>query len=165
MLTRPKEVRKEFIVNELKELLNIVLYLAATLSLVATVKALVLIQLDINEFVHLYSVAIIEALLLGKVVALTQKLPIMNVFDNRSLIWSVFYKSVIMTIIVDIANALEDKLFPHSIGSHASTPLHPIVFLIAHQALLMCIFFVLYAARGLDRKLGHGTLVKMMVEK
>lgn len=165
MSTKTKESKKEFIIHEVKEVFRIVLYLTVCFYLLATFKALVLFQLNINEFVDLYSIALIEALVLGKVVALTQNLRIMNVWDNYPLIWSVLYKSVVMTLIVDTASTLEDAIFAHSAHHHSNSPLHPLMFLFAHQIFLLGIFFILYAARGLDRKLGHGTLLKIMIEK
>lgn len=161
MLTKLKDVKKEVVISEIKDVLSIVLYLTVSLSLVATVKGLILIQVGINEFVHLYSVAIIEAVVLGKVVALTQKLPIMNAWDRHPLIWVILYKSAIMTVIIDIANAIEDKIFVHSASQHA--PLHPVIFLFAHQALELLVFIVLYSVRGLDRKLGPGKLMKLLI--
>jgi hypothetical protein len=165
MLTQTKEARRELIKEELSEVARIVLYLAVSFSLIATFKALILFQLNINEFLNLYSVALIEALVFGKVVVIAQKLPIMSAWDNRPLIWSVICKSVIMTVFVNIASILEDAIFTH--GSHHNVPpaLHPVVYEIAHQTSLLAIFMILYAARGLDRKLGHGTILKLLFKK
>jgi len=156
-----KENKKEFIVNELKEAFSIILYLAAAFCLLATFKALVLIQVNINEFAHLYCVAIVEALVLGKVVAIAQNFRLVKAWDKRALIWSVMYKSVVMTIIVYIANTIEEKIFAH----HSNPALHPLIFACAHQIYLLFTFMVLYTATGLNRKLGRGTLVKLMIEK
>jgi len=135
-----------------------VLYLAASLSLLGTFRALVLIQQGTNEFTHVYVVAIVEALALGKIVALAQNLKIFRTWDNRPLVWSVLFKSVLMTLIVDIGGSIEKAIFdPHLV----ERPLHPIMLLITHQIALMTIFIVLFIVRDLNRTLGEGKLFNL----
>lgn len=153
--------RKQRLIHELKEVGIIVLYLACSLCFLATMRSLVLIQQGINVFLHSYTVAIVEALALGKVVALAQRLPLLRAWDQRSLALSVLYKSTIMTFIVDIAGKVEETvIFKHSLEA----PVHPLLFMVSHQVSLLTIFIVLFTVRGLNRLLG-GTLFELVFRR
>lgn len=150
--------KKEFVLHEAKELFFIILYLAASLCLLSTFRALTLIQEGSNEFIHLYLVSLVEAVALGKVVAIGQKLPVLSRFDDKPLFWSVLYKSALMTVIVTIGGAIEKHFFdPHLVEA----PLHPLIFLFSHQIAMMCIFIVLFIYKDLDCTLGYGTLTAL----
>jgi hypothetical protein len=155
---KPKRTKKEFLLHELKEVFSMVLYLAASLSLLGTFRALVLIQQGTNEFTHVYVVAIVEALALGKIVALAQNLKVFRAWDDRPLVWSVIFKSVLMTLIVDVGGSIEKAIFdPHLV----ERPLHPLMLMITHQIALMTIFIVLFIVRDLNRALGPGKLFRL----
>jgi hypothetical protein len=162
-LTQVKPTRKERLLRELRDLFSVVLYLAISLSIVATFKGLVLIQVGVNEFVRLYTLAIINSLALGKFVALTQNLPFMNAWDRRPLIWSVLYKSALMTLIVYTASVVEDAIYVAVTKHQDVPPLHPIILLIAHQLAALLIFIVLFTVRGIDQHLGKGELIKLII--
>src|SRR5262249_52083196 len=66
----PKRSKKEIVLEELREILFIVVYLAVSFSILATFRCLVLIQVGIDDFAHSYLVAGVEALALGKIVAI-----------------------------------------------------------------------------------------------
>ena len=149
--------RKQMLKHELRAYAGIALYLAACFSLLATVRAVVLIQHGINEFVHGYVVAIVEAVALGKVVLLAQNLRVLSAWEKRTLALSVLWKSFLMTIIVDIGGRIEGLIFHHA-PAHT---IHPTIFFIAHQLAFMFIFVVLFTARELDRDLGPGKLFNL----
>lgn len=158
-----KPTKKQFLLREVKEVLAIVLYLAASLSLLETYKSLILLQQGVNEFGHNYTVAIVEALALGKIVALAQNLPFLNALRSRALIWVVLYQSIVMTVIVDLGGQLEDHFFPRSAKLLAESG-NPLVLMATHQLASMLIFIVLFAVRGAEKSLGRGTLRKLFFE-
>lgn len=148
--------------RELKEFSSIVLYLAASFGLLATVKSLILIQLGIHDFVHGYIKALIESVALGKIVMLAQHIPILNALEKKSLLRSSLFKAAVMTVIVFLGGALEEKLFAKHV---AETPLkQELLVMIAHLSALYVVFYVLFLARGLDKVLGHGRLLKLLTE-
>jgi hypothetical protein len=154
--------RKEQLLLELKELLAIVLYLLASFSLLATGKSLILIQLGINNFVHAYVTALIESLALGKIVMLAQRIPVLDAAENKPLLGAAMFKSAVMTVIVFIGSVIEEKIFAPNIG-HA--PLKQELLIdIAHISALFVVFYVLFLARGLDRALGPGRLLRLLTE-
>ncbi len=138
------------------------IYLWISLSLLSTIKSLVLVQQGINDFVHGYQVAAVLALGAAKVVVLVQDLKFMQAWDSRPLIWAVLYKTTVMAIIIDCALKVEGKLFDHH-GTAQAAVAHPIILMIAHQIVLFSIFAVLFFVRGLNRKLGPGKLSSLIL--
>jgi hypothetical protein len=155
-----KPTKRQLVKHELREVFFTVLYLAASLSIVATFKSLILIQHGIDDFTHGYVVAIVLSLALGKVVAIAQKLPIIRAWNDRPLLFSVLYKAVLMTLIMNVACQAEDKLFPAMSHGSESTN-HRLALIVAHQLALVSIFIVLFTFRDLDRVLGQGTLFRL----
>jgi hypothetical protein len=158
-----KPTTKQLILREVKEVLAIVLYLAVSLSILETYKSLILLQQGINEFGHNYTVAIVEALALGKIVALAQNLPFLSALRSRALVWVILYQSIVMTIIVDLGGQLEDHIFPRSAKLLAESG-DPFVLMVTHQLVSMMIFIVLFTVRGAEKALGRGTLKKLFFE-
>ena len=153
--------RKEHLLSEIKELLSIVLYLAASFSLLATGKSLILIQLGINNFVHGYITALVESLALGKIVMLAQRIPTLNAFERKPLVWSSLFKSIVMAVIVCLGGAAEERIFARHVSQ---APLkQELVFMVAHISALVAVFYVLFLVRGLDNALGPGKLSRLLM--
>ncbi len=155
-----KLTKKEF-AHHFRQILFTVVYLATSLTLIATFRSLVLIQQGINDFAHSYAVALVLAVFLGKIVVLAQKLPFMHALNHKPLIQSVFYKATVMTVIVDLALLIEHKIFSHNQDQNVATVDHALEMAVAHQLSLFLIFSVLFTFRDLDRVLGEGTLFKL----
>lgn len=141
-----------------------VIYLAASLSILETYRSLLLLQLGMDEFVHNYTIAIVEAIALGKIVALAQKLPFLQAFRNRALVWAVLYQSVVMTAVVALGGQLEDHLMPASAKLLAQSG-NPVALAVTRQLASLLIFVVLFTVRGADKALGSGTLWKLFFEE
>jgi len=152
------QAKKDFWKHEIRELSVIFSYLFVSFSVLQTIKALVLVQQGFTDFGHMYGVAAIEAIALGKIVALAQNLKVMNAWDNRPMYQAVLYKSVWMTIMVNIGGALEEKLFHH----HEAASAHPWLLFVNHQLAFLFIFAVLFAVRDLDRQLGPNKLYQLV---
>jgi hypothetical protein len=152
--------RQQFLKNEAKAFLAILIYLWAGFSFLYTARCLVLIQQGVNVFHQAYITAAVEAIALAKVVLIAQKLRVMSMFEHRSLVFSVFWKSALMTAIVAAAEHLEERFIPQPIGH----PIHPLLFLFAHTTATMLLFLVLFAVRELDRSLPPGELRRLFLE-
>jgi hypothetical protein len=155
-----KFTKNEF-AHHSRQIFFTVLYLATSLSLIATFRSLVLIQQGINDFAHSYAVALIMAVFLGKIVVFAQKLPFIHALNHKQLIQSVFYKATVMTVIADLALMIEHKLFGHHQDQNVASVNHALAMTVAHQLSLFLIFSVLFTFRDLDRVLGEGTLFKL----
>src|SRR5271154_4459234 len=80
----PKTI-KQRVLDELKELGFTIGFLAASLCILQTYKSLILLQQGTNDFVQNYVFAIVEAVMLGKIVVIAQHLPFLKPSNKHSL--------------------------------------------------------------------------------
>lgn len=149
---------KETVKEEARELLVIILYLGCWLSVLATMKCLILLQYGINEFKNAYIMAWVTALALSKVILIAQKLPIVNRMKSQPLFWACVYKGCFFAVVTTIAHRAEERLI-HS--TQDPNNVFPMAGAVAHLLSLFAIFFVLFVYRDLDSMLGQGTLRQM----
>lgn len=141
-----------------REVFTIIIYLGCWLSVLATMKSLVLLQYGMNEFKNAYIMAWITAVAFGKIIVLAQKLPIVNQMRHRPLFWSCIYKAFFFTAITMIGHRVEEKMI-HTTADPSDV--FPLAGVVAHTLSLLAIFFILFAYRDLDIMLGQGTLKNM----
>jgi hypothetical protein len=153
-----KKNLKETIKHEAREILAVLLYLGCWLSVLATMKCLVLLQYGINEFKNAYMMAWITALAFAKVIVIAQKLPIVNKMKHRPLFWACVYKACFFTVVTLAAHRAEERLMHFT---HDPNDVFPVAGVIAHTLSLFAIFFILFAYRDLDLMLGKGSLKEM----
>jgi len=156
-----KPTKKQRLVHELRDVGITIGYLAASLSILETYKSLILLQLGINEFQHNLVFALVEAIALGKIVAIAQNLPFLKACNRHSLFRAVLYQAVVMTLITDVGGKIEDVLFPRS-ATLLSQSGAPLVLAITHQLGAMVIFSILFTVKGLDEALGPGKLWRLV---
>lgn len=153
-----KKTLGETVKLEVREIFVIIIYLGSWLSVLATMKCLILLQYGINEFKNAYIMAWITAVALSKVIVIAQKMPIVERMRHRPLFWSSVYKAALFTVITMFAHRLEDRII-HT--AHDPNAVFPAAGVIAHTLSLFAIFFILFVYRDLDLMLGKGTLRKM----
>jgi hypothetical protein len=152
---------KQRLVSELKEIGITVAYLAVSLSILQTYKSLILLQQGINAFGNGYLFAIGEAIALGKIVALAQKLPFLKACNRHSLAQAVLYQSAVMTMIVAVGEQLEDILFPKAAKLLAQSG-DPMALYVTHLLAGFLIFVFYFTFKGLDESLGPGKLWRLL---
>jgi hypothetical protein len=157
-------VNKEHILDELREILGIIIYLLISFSVLATFKSLILIQAGVNNWEHGYLQALVTSLALGKIVFLAQKLPILNAMRNQPALYSVIYKAVIFTIITTAASQLEEMLFQAHLVKQEEHA-YPMLAYMTHILGMFLVFFILFIFRELDNVLGHGRLREIFLDK
>jgi|ERR1700733_10963464 len=155
--------KKQRVLNELREIAVTILYLAGSLCILETYKSLILLQQGINAFGQNYTVALLEAVMLGKIVVIAQNLPFLKPNSKHSLARAVLFQSVMMTLIIDAGGRLEDIIFPHTAKLLEQSG-NPLVLMITHQVAAMSIFMVLFTVTGLDRLLGPGKLWRLVFD-
>lgn len=141
-----------------REVFTIIVYLGCWLSVLATMKCLVLLQYGVNEFKNAYIMAWITAVAFGKIIVLAQKLPIVNQMRHRPLFWSCIYKACFFTLITMIGHRVEERMIH---ATRDPNDVFPLAGVVAHTLSLFAIFFILFAYRDLDSMLGKGTLKNM----
>jgi hypothetical protein len=154
-----KKSLKETIRREAKEIAAIIVYLAISMSVLATLKCLILLQYGVNEFKNAYIMAIVSALALGKIIVLAQKLPIVNRMRHRPIFWACVYKACFFTILMTFVHHAEERFIHSSVDPN---DVFPIAGVVCHVLSLFGIFFALFCYRDLDLELGEGNLTKLI---
>ncbi|CAD5939534.1 hypothetical protein PCC9214_01828 [Planktothrix tepida] len=145
------------------------LYLALSFSVLITLNSLALLKHGINAFN--YGVAIVGALIIGKVIVLSEKLPLVERYGDKPLIISVGYKSILFTIIVLIFNVAEHfvvGLFQQESMSKVLIELKYHFFQFDTIYQIFCLFLVFipfFITRELDEILGKGKLFDLFFKK
>ncbi len=157
-----REEYKERLGEELREFGIISLYLGVNFVILSTFKSLILIQSGVNDFIHGYVVALVEALALGKIVLLCQKIPFLNVTINkRPLIVSALAKALFLAVVVFFGGQLEEKIFAHQVAEAA---LKQRLFVdLTHILCLLVVFFFMFVFRELNSELGPGKLKNLLL--
>ncbi|CAN5353289.1 hypothetical protein BH10CYA1_BH10CYA1_17450 [soil metagenome] len=153
-----KNSLKDTVKHHAKEVFVIILYLGCWLSVLATMKCLVLMQYGVKEFKNAYIMAWITAVAFGKIIVIAQNLPIVDHMRHRPLFWSSIYKACFFTLITLVGHRVEERML-HAAADPSDV--FPVAGVIAHTLSLFAIFFILFAYRDLDLMLGKGTLRKM----
>jgi len=96
---------KEKALEELRMFWVIAVYLAVMLAAFAWYRRFVLSEAGISYF-H-YGAAVIEALILAKVILIGQALGVGRRFEGSQLIWSVLFKSVVFAVFIALFAILE----------------------------------------------------------
>lgn len=163
--TTPKKTRKSALIEEFISLAIINLYLALSFSVLITLNSLALLKHGINAFN--YGVAVVGALIIGKVIVLSEKLPLVERYGDKPLIISVGYKSILFTIIVLIFNIAEHfiiGLFQQESIALILIELKIYFFRIDIVYQIFCLFLVFipfFITRELNEILGKGKLFNL----
>jgi hypothetical protein len=96
---------KERVIEELRLFWVIAIYLAVMLAAFTWYRRFVLSESGIT-YLH-YGAAVIEALILAKVILLGQALGLGRRFEGSRLIWSVLFKSVVFAVFIALFTLLE----------------------------------------------------------
>lgn len=141
------------------------LYLASSFSILVTLNSLALVKYGIDGFN--YGITIMGALVLGKVILLSEKIPIVERYEDKPLIISVGYKSVLFTIIALFFNSVEHLI----VGLFQQESLDRILIELQNQVsqvdlfyqilCLLIVFIPFFTMRELDKILGKGTLFNL----
>ena len=161
-VTAPKPAFKQRAKHELKDYATISGYLAVLFCAVAAYTMLLLRRYDEATTLS-YTFAIINALVIGKVILIGEMMNIGKRAETRPLYQSVLLKSVIFGLFVFVFHLLEEfikRLIHHKPNW---TVLHEIEFdqLIARSIIIFCAFIPLFAFRELRRVLGEDKLYEM----
>ena len=98
----------DFLKRELSELLPPTIYFMIAFNIVELTTALALRSFEIQVSAH--AGATILALVVGKVVLIANKLPLLRAFDDRPLITPIVFKTVVYSVLVLIVRLLEEWL-------------------------------------------------------
>jgi hypothetical protein len=152
--------------NELKDFLIISAYLATLFCAVASYTMLLLRQHDESSTLN-YTFALINALVIGKVILIGEMMHLGRRAETRPLYQSVILKSIVYGLFIFAFHLLEEfikRLIHHQ---PAGTVLHEMELeqLIARSIVILCALVPLFAFRELSRVLGEGKLNELFFHR
>jgi hypothetical protein len=159
-----KTLRHEFI-----QVLPPTIFFFVTFNLISITKSLMLLEhgIDFSGF----ATATVGALLVGKVVLVTDKLPFMNQFPEKPLIYNVLWKTMIYVIAVFLVRYLEHIVpFFLELGSLGLAHQHLMDEVVwarfwSVQIWLMTLFFVYTSLHEAIRVIGREEALRMFFGK
>jgi hypothetical protein len=163
--TPRKRTLKARAAHELREFAAMFLYLLIPISLFVAHRAIALKERGIDY--QFSGLAIINALVLAKVMVLGEGLGFASRWKNRPLAWPILYKSASFAVLFIIVHEVEEGLkgLIHGGGFMASIPplggggLLGLVVIGLNMAIALVPFF---AFRELSRVMGEGNLVALL---
>lgn len=159
---------KEKAIHELKEYLMIFLFLAMFFCTFTAFRRIVLRDAGISYY-H-YGFALIQALVLAKVILIGQYAKLGRIFDDRPLIIPTLYKVVVFSMLT-IAFALLEKLIEGWIhGKDLSGIWQQILsadwnLLLGKALVVLCAFIPFFAVTEIGRVLGENKLEEMFFHR
>ncbi len=100
-----KATLKERALDELKAFWIIAVYLAVFLGALINYRRLILAEFGVS-YIH-YGIAIIEALIIAKVILIGDALGFGRRYENKPLVWPVIHKSILAGVLVILFGLLE----------------------------------------------------------
>lgn len=166
--TQPQKNWKQFLIHEFIQLWIINLYLAINFSVLITLNSLALAQHGIDAFN--YGVAVFGALFLGKIILVLENWSFVKQYDQKPLLYTVLYKSLLFTILVFIVNMLEYFIFGFFTGKTLSmiyqkiiTEVYSIAFL-SKTLSIFVVFIPFFSIRELNKVLGKDKLWNLFLK-
>ena len=151
---------KQKATKELKEYIAVSFYLGFFFCAIVTYSILLLRKYDVGHDALNYTFAIINALVIGKVILIGRMAKLGKRTEGRPLYQSVLFKSVLFGVLVFLFHLLEEFVKRLIHGEPSGTVLHNINFedLIGRSILVFCAFIPLFAFMELRRVLGEEKL-------
>jgi hypothetical protein len=158
---------KQRLEREMKEYLVIAAYLAAFFVSFTTYRKLVLAEYHVGYFA--YGWALMEALILAKVILIGQFLHLGDRFRDRPLIVSTLWRSIVFGLLVAVFVVLEhvaSALLHHrSVASEFQLTGGQGYEMLARVQLMLVAFVPFFAVREISAVLGEGKLVELFFRR
>jgi magnesium-transporting ATPase (P-type) len=154
---------KQKAAREFKEYLGISAYLAFFFCALTTYTMLLLRKYDVDDYLN-YSLAIINALVIGKVILIAQMAHLARSSERRPLYQTVLYKSFIFGIVVFAFHLVEEFIKRVIHGKPFGSVWHETQWedMIARTIVILCAFIPLFGFMELRRVLGEEKLYLLL---
>ena len=151
--------------REFKDYAIVSTYLAVLFCAVAAYTALLLRKYDVTTDTLTYTFAIIQALVIGKVILIGEMMHLGRPVETRPLYQAVLLKSVIFGLLVFLFRLLEEFIKRLIHGKPSGTVLHEFDLeqTLARTIIILCAFIPLFAFRELRRVLGEEKLYALFL--
>ena len=163
-----KKTWKQKLVYEFIEYGINVAYLAVFLGVFTTYRRLILAQYDI-QYLN-YGFALIEALILGKVIMIGDLMRLGRKFVEKPLIFTTLYRTVVFTVFVALFKVLEHTISGLLHGQGLAGGFEEIMSkgkyeLIAYTLVIFFVFIPFFAFKELSRVLGEGKISELFLRQ
>ena len=157
---------KQRLAHEMKEYLVIAAYLAAFFVSLTTYRKLVLAEYHVGYFA--YGWALMEAMILAKVILIGQALHLGDRFRDRPLIVSTLWKSIVFGLLVAVFVVLEHVvtalLHHRPVASEFQFAGGQGYEMLARVQLMLVAFVPFFAFREISAFLGKGKLIELFFQ-
>ncbi len=149
---------KQKVTYEFEQFTIITLYLAFFFCALATYSMLLLDRFHISYFA--YGTALINALVIAKVILIGEAVRAGTRFEGKALFYSVMWKAFVFGLLVFAFHVLEELIKRLVDGKGLAGALHDIRIdeLLARTVVVICTFIPLFAFRELGRVMGRDKL-------
>jgi hypothetical protein len=150
-----KRSLKQEVAHELKELSVVTAYLALLFCSLAAYSMLLLNAFQNSYFA--YGSALINALVIAKVILIGQAARAGTKFESKALLYSALWKAFVFAWLVFAFHLLEEMIKDLMHGAHVAAVLHDIRIrdLLARTVLIFCAFIPLFIFLELRRAMGQ----------
>jgi len=150
-----KPTTKQKAMHELEQLTAIFLYLAFFFCALATYSMLLLDKYDISYFN--YGVALLNALIIAKVILIGEYAHLGKRHENKPLFLSSLYKAILFSVLVFAFHVVEEIVKRLIHGKGFAGAFHEVRLddLAARTVIIFCTFLPLFAFRELQRVMGE----------
>jgi hypothetical protein len=150
-----KKSVKQKVVHEFKEVAILTAYLAFFFCALATYSMLLLGKFHISYFA--YGTAIINALVIAKVILIGDALHAGTKYEGRALLYSAIWKAFVFGLLVFAFHILEEMIKQLIHGKDALGAFHEIRLedLLSRTVIIFCTFIPLFIFREMKRVLGE----------
>ena len=151
--------------HEFVEFVVIAAYLAIFFCALVTYTMLLLKKYDVDNDVLNYSFALINALVIGKVILIGEMLHVGRGYEKRPLYQSILLKSLIFAALVLVFHVLEEFVKRLIKGEPSGTVMHGLHWtdMVARALVIFCAFVPLFGFRELRRVLGEEKLHALLM--
>jgi hypothetical protein len=146
---------KQKVAHEFEELAIITLYLAFFFCALASYSMLLLDRFHVSYFA--YGTALINALVIAKVILIGEAVHAGTKFEKKALLYSAIWKAFVFGLLVFAFHLLEEMIKHLVHGKGFAGALHNIRIddLLARTVIIFCTFISLFAFRELRRVMGQ----------
>ena len=150
-----KKSVKQKVAHEFAELAIITGYLAFFFCALATYSMLLLKEFHISYFI--YGMALLNALIIAKVILIGEALHAGRRFEGKALFYSALWKALVFSVLVFAFHFLEEIIKHLVHGQAIAGAIHDIRMdeLLSRAVVIFCTFIPLFAYRELRRVLGE----------
>jgi hypothetical protein len=151
--------------HEFIEFVVIAAYLAFFFCALVTYTMLLLKKYDVDNDVLNYSFALINALVIGKVILIGEMLHVGRGYEKRPLYQSILLKSLIFSALVLVFHVVEEVVKRIIAGEPSGTLWHRLHWtdMVSRALVIFCAFVPLFGFRELRRVLGEEKLHALLV--